>query len=251
MISFFKSKEQKAAEAKAAQEATRLAIEEARKKEQERIRVVKEDYEQKRSDYGYTKRGSRAVTLRGQKFYAFVSDDHFKLFVFPPDYRYYEGKKIPQWQKQSIALKNIQYFAREGQVYTETKISGGGSKGSSVGGAIVGAAIAGPTGAIIASRAPTDPIRSETIKHDSRKTILVYNKGKLDFAPEDFNALMQLIPDKEISVVQQRRSAKKQKNAESQKSNIDVLAELKTMLERGLITQSEYDSKKTEILSRM
>ena len=52
----------------------------------------------------------------------------------------------------SIPIKDIEYFKVKGEVFRETKISGGGGGGSSIKGAVAGSLIAGDTGAVIGSR---------------------------------------------------------------------------------------------------
>lgn len=51
-----------------------------------------------------------------------------------------------------IDVEDIQCFEQTGEVYKETKISGGGGGGSSLAGAVIGGTVAGPIGAVIGSR---------------------------------------------------------------------------------------------------
>lgn len=158
---------------------------------------------------------------------------------------------MPQWQKRSINLSRILYFSREGEVYTETKVSGGGGGGSDIGDAIIGGIIAGAPGAVIASRGKQQPIKSETIKHDTRKTVLVYKGGKLEFAPGDYNVLMRLIPEKEISVVKQQK-AMEAAAAKKESTNIEArLEKLESLKAKGLINDVEYQEKRQKILDEL
>lgn len=221
--------------------------------EKQQVSELKENYIAERKAYGF-KQGGCIVTLRNRKWHIFVSADHLKMFIcIPNDFDLLGVKKV-NWQRQSIALKNIQYFLREGSIYSETKVFGGGTKPINIVDVAVGGVIAGTTGAIIAARPQQESIKSETIRHDERKTILVYNKGKLEFAPEDYNVLMKLIPDKEFSVVQQKRATQKSEQSKystNKEDPVEVLRKLKVMLDEGLIEQYEYDKKKEEVLKRM
>ncbi len=254
MFRLFKSKEERLAEEAARQKqiqeqenAQRLKRE-AEKKQKEKL---KETYEAARREYGYTKGHNGIVTLKSKKWYAFISDNHLKLFICQPQNWDIDMSKTPNWQKQAIHLDNINYFSREGQKYTETKISGGGTKSCNMVDVAIAGAIAGSTGALIAARPQNESIKSEIIRHDERRTILVYNKGRLEFAPEDYDVFMKLIPDKEFSVVQTQRANKNADNRSKTENSLDALRKLKAMLDEGLITQNEYDAKKTDILKRM
>lgn len=211
------------------------------------VKVLRE-YEEDALNFGYKKETSKTVHLYNRKYFTFIVKNELRFFIRPPFRREIElGKQCSkEYSKYSIPLSDILYFSREGEVYTETKISGGDGGGASIGGAIAGAIIAGAPGAIIGGRGKTNPIKSETIKHDTRKTVLVCKNKKWSFAPEDYNAFMQLIPDKEISVVQAKMAAESVQMKEASAS--DRLRELKNMLNENLITPEEYDAKKSEIL---
>jgi hypothetical protein len=107
--------------------------------------------------------------------------------------------------ERKILIDSIAYFQIQGEISTREKISGGGS---SIGGAVVGAALAGGVGAIIGSR---KKINSETIREDNRFILLVYKKGKkiikekLDY-DICLDMLEELIPEKEYSYVLSKKS---------------------------------------------
>lgn len=253
MLGFLKALEQK--------EESRM--EEKRKREEElvaeanikkqKLAEIKENYRNARMEYGF-KKGGGIVTLKNKKWHMFVSDDKLKLFVcIPNDYELIDMKKV-KWQKQTIPLNNIHYFTREGSVYSETKISGGGTKPVNLVDIAVGGVIAGASGALIAARPQNESIKSETVRKDERKTILLYNETRLEFASEDYDVFMKLIPYKEFSVVQQKRATQKSelsKHSVSKEDPVEVLRKLKVMLDEGLIEQHEYDKKKEEVLKRM
>ncbi len=107
---------------------------------------------------------------------------------------------------QQINISNINYFTQKGDFYTEAKISGGGGGGSSLKGAVVGGVIAGGAGAVIGSRKKIEPIKTENMVVDKRKTIVEYrtmqNPKKFVFLnSEAYNVLMKEIPQKEKNLI--------------------------------------------------
>ncbi|MFM8424567.1 MAG: hypothetical protein ACKOBL_05265, partial [Chloroflexota bacterium] len=51
-----------------------------------------------------------------------------------------------------LSLNQIECFSQHGEIFRENKITGGGGRGSSIGGAVAGEIIAGEAGAVIGSR---------------------------------------------------------------------------------------------------
>ncbi len=153
----------------------------------------------------------------------------------------------------TIELSRIRYFKLEGNIYTETRISGGGGGGSSVGGAIVGGIVAGNTGAIIASRRPNEGIRSNTITHDGRQVLVYYDSeidGKLTSKEMSYGAyplLMQYIPQKEYQFVLNQSSESKI----SDESNIQKIKELASLMRDGIVTEEEFNQKKAQLLDKL
>ena len=217
----------------------------------DRIAAIREQYTEERRNYGYTKGHNGIVTVSNQQFFAFIADEHLRLFQCPPLNWKIDPNKKYQWRKQSIALSNIQYFAKEGTVYTETRVSGGGDSGPNYGGAIIGGLVAGPAGAIIASQPRRENVRTDVVTHDDRATILVYNKGKLKMAATDFAVLMSLIPEKELSYVQSTQAQQAQEQHTTRGDHVERLKQLQTMLSANLITEEEFCAKKQEILSSL
>lgn len=150
-----------------------------------------------------------------------------------------------------IPIDKIQYYAKEGDVQYTTQISGGGGGGSSLLGAVVGGAIAGEAGAIIGSRKKTTPITTTTNTHDTRKTILRYYEGDalkvLSYRGTDmYDFLLKNVPEKDLLSVQ--LATQKTPKSESTK---EKLIELKSLYEEGLIDESEYNEKRSEILKKI
>ena len=164
-----------------------------------------------------------------------------------------------------IPLNNIVYYQDKGDLTYSTSISGGGgsSKSMSIGGSVLGGLLFGEAGAIIGSRAGTgvhiNEVQSETIEHDNRYVILRYQdkiKGYVDIQLDydTYDALNKLIPDKEYSYVSLNKEtvALESGQIEQQKSFDEIpvkqLRQLKELLDDGIITQSDFDAKKKQLL---
>lgn len=123
-----------------------------------------------------------------------------KLNFFPSEIKSNEKDYV----LLQIPLDQIEYYERKVETTTETKISGGGGTigGSSIKGAIIGAAVAGTPGSIIGSRkvGKIQPIRSELVTTTKRYTfmnIFIDNvKHSLFFRYSDYDIFLNLIPDK-------------------------------------------------------
>lgn len=157
---------------------------------------------------------------------------------------------------QSIKIQDIRHFTRVGEIFRETKISGGGGGGSSIGRAVIGGVIAGGAGAIIASRNKIDGITSELIEHDDRKCYLRYfqenEKKGLAFSYDSYEVFKELIPEKEINVVDDiKKRDVIEKNTTSQTDNIQKIRDLGTLRDEGILTQEEFEEKKRELLKKV
>lgn len=207
---------------------------------------IRDDYNRCRAEFGYSVDSSYTVLLNGKRYSAFLYHNELRLFKGAPLTWSLQNGQIPVWDRKSIPIDSIQYFAREGQVTSETQISGGGSS-SNLTGAVIGGLIAGPAGAIIGGQNKMAPIQSTTVRHDDRKTVLVYNKGRLEFAWQDYEAFMKLIPEKELSVVQLATAQAKQK----ERSVADQLRELKSLHDEGLLTDEEFEEKRQQLVRQI
>lgn len=162
-----------------------------------------------------------------------------------------------------IPLNSIEYFAMGGQKYVTTEVTGGGGTvgGSSVTGAIIGGMVAGGAGAVIGSRKEStiNPIQTHTVVHNETEAYIKYREqdGTLKEivsganADSFFNALRKIIPEKEYSYVLSQNLAKTQPVVEEKNSIEDRLVKAKELLEKGLISQEEYEKKRQDILSEM
>ena len=103
-----------------------------------------------------------------------------------------------------IPLEDFIYFKKEGSVQYTTEVSGGGTSlggavlGGIIGEAVIGGAIASATGAIIGSR---KPIKSQTVEHDNRVTIIKTRTNEYTGSAELYDVLMDIVPEKESSYI--------------------------------------------------
>jgi hypothetical protein len=156
----------------------------------------------------------------------------------------------------TIRIDEIQYFQRVSKVFSEKKISGGGGGGSSIGNAILGGAIAGPVGAIIASRKKIDPIKIEKTTNVVKSCILCYFRNGfgylVSFDYDDYKVFNEYIPDKEYYFVKDNTKINTNLKESIQETNvIQKIRELGNLKDEGLITQEEFDEKKKELLKKV
>lgn len=156
-----------------------------------------------------------------------------------------------------IPVSNIQCFSKEGDVHYTTRISGGGGGGSSIKGAIVGGLLAGETGAVIGSRKKVNEIKSESITHDSRKTLIrYYHKDELlnmSYVGFDvYNYLLKKIPEKDLLSMQLNGDNKQKATTETNINNIEEkMLTIKKLYETGLISKEEFEEKRAELLTKI
>ena len=148
-------------------------------------------------------------------------------------------------EETSVNIDDILYFKYDENTSYTTSISGGGANFE---GAVKGAVLAGATGAIIGGGAR--PVTSRTEKHTEKAFVIKYTDGTEkteDEYPEKFNEVyMTLIPQKEYSFVALK--AANASSAKTEQSELEDLVKLKELLDKGIITQKEFDAKKKQIL---
>lgn len=201
-------------------------------------------YESKSTAYGYT---------RKEGYYVALSADEESLVIvyqYGPKSPYYSSDtytiNAPQPAKFIIerrwSMNSLLYFKMNGNVQYTANVRGGGVN---LKGAVAGAVIAGGAGAVIGSR---NAVSTETIKHDSREFIVAFEDGHefctSDNALKHYNAFMNIIPQKEISVYMQSVIS----DSSSEMIDSNELVKLKELLDQGIITQEEFDAKKKQIL---
>ena len=169
-----------------------------------------------------------------------------------------------------IPIKYIAFFYKEGDVQYTTKVSGGGGGGSSLTGALVGGLIAGGTGAIIGSRKKNEEIKSTVVTaHNDRKVVIRYNENgsvkilsREDKEFEIYDYLLKKIPEKDLLTIQMNQtlisnnavSAEENLSDDIGSKNQDIserLQKLQNLYDSKLITESEYTSKRQDILDSL
>lgn len=170
-----------------------------------------------------------------------------------------------------IKYDELMYYAIEGEKSSQMITSGGGGEagGISLMGAAVGGLLFGPAGMIIGSRKKTtiNEVHTEITEEDNRFLNLYYKKGqkveKIEFDYKEYPNLRSFLPEYDLAVVNQRLAmihpnkteklisddVKVPKQIERKsKDKLTRLKELKSMLEEGLIDESEFNKLKTEII---
>lgn len=156
-----------------------------------------------------------------------------------------------------IPCKNIVSFQLVGDVEHTTMISGDGSYKPNYTGAAVGGLLFGAAGAIIGSQAGVcvNPIKSEVIEFDSRRTLLNLKnaEGQVEIKELPYyysEVFMKVIPEKEFNFIQANKNAEQttQIQQASALNMVEEMKQLKELLDLNLITQEEFNSKRQQIL---
>ncbi len=182
-----------------------------------------------------------------------------KLLLFQQTY---EGEIEDVW---FLPIDNIVFFTKDGAVTYTNKVNyKSDGNNTSISGAVVGGLIAGDAGAIIGSRKEPDiSITNTTEEHDDVRVYLYYidetsnsTKSMELLSNGAYRYLVQTIPEKEYSVVQQSIVASQREEkgqiAETENDSIEgSLQKLKNLYDKGLIDEKEYKSKKEDILRQL
>ncbi len=154
-----------------------------------------------------------------------------------------------------IPIRDIFYFQEKGEIGYSTDVAGGGSKGVSYGGAVIGGLLFGGAGAVVGAMSgnKVEEIKSKSVKHDNRYVVIRYKdaSGKTveRKAPyEYFDVFNKLIPEKEYSYIQLNTVSEETVNVAISNIPVEELKALKELLDIGVITQDEFDVKKKQLL---
>lgn len=139
--------------------------------------------------------------------------------------------------EQKFDIDDIIYYTNDGSTQYVSNVNGGGS---SLKGAVVGGLVAGAAGAVIGSRKKVETTVSE---RDTRETIIMTKSGEERIHYKYYEFLTKLIPEKEFTVVQLNSY-----NNAPKLSVADELKDFKDLLDKGIITQEEFEAKKKELL---
>lgn len=158
-----------------------------------------------------------------------------------------------------IPLDNIVSFQLIGDVEHVAMVSGGGGGGGqpNLRGAAVGGLLFGGAGAIIGAQTGIciNPISSAIKEFDSRVTLLNLKnaEGQVEIRELPYyysEVFMKVIPEKEFNFLQANKNAETPAHTQNTPAlnMVEEMKQLKELLELGLITQEEYDSKRQQIL---
>lgn len=163
-----------------------------------------------------------------------------------------------------IPLDNIIYFKEIGKVDYLAKVNGGKINGGGVNidGALAGGMIFGAAGAIVGSQLGTE-IKSTGINTtvetvDTRQVSLRYKDSNDKIAEEIypyevFDFLMKVIPEKEITIVnlesQKEKTLSVSKESSQSNNRFEEIKKFKELLDCGIITEEEFQTKKAELLN--
>jgi hypothetical protein len=203
-----------------------------------------------------TKYSSSVKLLKGMMT-CWVDENQLCFFPDPPREDNFENYSNDIVFLFKIPFEKIEYFSQSGEVFHETKITGGGGGGSSVAGAVAGAVIAGGVGAVIGSRNKNGTIQSELVTHDTRETSLNYfdndnQRRSIYFTYSGYQLLNDLIPEKEFNIVSSIKNALLIKKNSNPSFNIpDQIRELSKLKEEGLITEEEYSKKRSALIEKL
>lgn len=146
----------------------------------------------------------------------------------------------------SVDISSIIYYALHGK--KETHVAGGNNSSPNTKGAIAGGVLGGTTGAIIGSTIPQRPTMPLIWDTDDRCVELAYDEAgfikKLKLGPNTYPLLMEWIPEKEYSQVEYRKTC-----ASDDDSKIQQLKKYKGLLDDGIITETDFEAKKRELLN--
>ena len=194
----------------------------------------------------------------GVPYYVWFSPTKISLFPKMPTYENY--KNLKEVRLGEFQISKIKYYYTSGDKYYENKISGGGSTGPNVAGAIIGEQIAGIGGAIVMGQSKTNPIESKLIVHDERRTVIAYreDQGMITkyLLPFDFyEVLYDLLPDLSRDIVENPlKKAQASSKQEQEISTDQIEAKLKKLLDlrnSGLIDDQDYQEQKSKLLNKM
>lgn len=205
-----------------------------------------------------TKEGTVFGLFKGEA-YLWKTDEKLCFFPHSPKKTNKELFLSKPISIHSIEIDKIEYFKVKGEVYKETKITGGGGGGSSIKGAVVGQAIAGGVGAVVGSRKKIDEVKSQLITHDERLTLLNYfdekkERRSLIFKYPDYHKFNDLIPEKEFHIVKSIKSAQlisSQKTTNNDKNITEQIRELAKLRDEGILTDEEFNEKKKVLLDKI
>lgn len=174
-----------------------------------------------------------------------LTDEHITYSTLPKDLeRVLNPSDIRVFR---IAKSDITHYRLSGAERSETKVQSA-DDGVNVKGAIIGGIIAGDAGAVIGSQHNKGRIYSNTEHFDDRYVELYYTDNgqthKLKLSVTAYPLLEKWYPDKEYDYVLS--------HSQVEAKETDKFAEVKKykeLLDAGIISESEFETKKKELLN--
>lgn len=240
---------------KKTQEELKRINDEKRKEALKKYETIKVNIEipENKTDVNY-KQGF--FDIQNDKYYIWLKEE--KLCFFPCESVLDNPENISNVKYYEVPINDIEYYATQGEVFYENKISGGGGGGSSIGGAVVGGVIAGGAGAVIGSRKKTDSIKSELVTHDTRETFLNFylegSKHSIYFDFKDYNTLNQLLPEKAFEIVNAVKTSMLINNSldsNNTKTITEKIREIAKLRDERIITNDEFEQKKSKLMDKI
>lgn len=227
----------------------------------------------------YTELPANAINI-GMESYASDKDFFYRMRYGYPVSENKEIEHVPYYQERvnivgelienvlrnecivdKIKMNDIEYFQEKGEVSYSANVSGGKAGDTNVGGAIVGGMLFGVAGVLvggkIGAKTKSQSIYSETIEHDNRVVVLRYRNNDGDLIDETYghayyDVFNKLIPEKEYSYVKlhknQSTSPVVNTNNAGNKIPVEELKQLKKLLDMGVITEEDFETKKKQLL---
>lgn len=192
------------------------------------------------------------------KYYYWLKDK--KLFLFPQKEDFIRlhvsANNSAKYCEENVKLININisdiiYFKLVGDISYATSIE---STGTNVKGAVIGAAIAGDTGAIIGSR---PQIKSRVEERDNRNIELKYKDDgaikTLRFAYAALDIFRDIFPEKEYEYAEFKPESLDEKDSKTVINSTleEKFEKLRNLKNAGLITEEEFSDKKKELLKQL
>lgn len=184
----------------------------------------------------------------------FYWQDQESIHFFPCPPVSAQNSRIYGFSKKKADIK---YYEMVGEKFYENKISGGGSEGPNIGGAIIGAQLGGTAGAIIGGQQTIKPIESELILHDTRKLLMIFSLddgvSEIICNSEFFGVLKVNLPEKSKEIYEEIAKHKVLGNA-IKKEETDFSKKFKLLeelLKDGHISREEYEVKKKKLIDEI
>jgi len=173
-----------------------------------------------------------------------LTDEHITYATLPKDLATVLNPN--DIKAYSIPVSKIKHYKIVGQERSETKVKSV-NDGINVKGAVIGGILAGDAGAVIGSQHNKGQIVSNTEHFDERFVELYYEENgvtqKLKLSITAYSFLEKCMPEKEYDYVLSNTST-----ADASTDKFEEIKKYKALMDEGIITQEEFETKKKELL---